>query len=109
MKTDAGATIDGKPVDQADPSAEEEYTPALPTQMQTPCLREAVEQSLTQYFNELGDEEVTGLYQLVLHEVEAPLLKAVLRHTGSNQSKTSTMLGVNRGTLRKKLKQHGLL
>lgn len=78
-------------------------------QTQTSSLRKDVERSLEQYFSHLGDETVTNLYELVLHEVEGPLLEAVLRHTGSNQSKASIMLGLNRGTLRKKLKQHGML
>ncbi|MES3006997.1 MAG: DNA-binding transcriptional regulator Fis [Pseudomonadota bacterium] len=72
-------------------------------------LRRDVEKSLQMYFSQLGDESVSDLYQLVLNEIELPLLEAVLRHTGSNQSKASIMLGLNRGTLRKKLKQHGLL
>lgn len=72
-------------------------------------LREAVEYSMEQYFGQLGEDDVTGLYELVLNEIEGPLLEAVLNHTGSNQSKASIILGLNRGTLRKKLKQHGLL
>jgi len=46
---------------------------------------------------------------MVLHQVEAPLFKAVLDYTQHNQSHAATMLGLNRGTLRKKLRQHGLL
>jgi len=72
-------------------------------------LRKEVERSMDQYFAHLGDSSVTNLYDLVLNEVEGPLLEAVLKHTGSNQSKASIMLGLNRGTLRKKLKQHGML
>ena len=72
-------------------------------------LREAVEYSMEQYFRQLGEDDITGLYELVLNEIEGPLLEAVLNHTGSNQSKASIILGLNRGTLRKKLKQHGLL
>lgn len=75
-----------------------------------PCsLRQEVERSMQTYFEQLGNESMTGLYDLVLAEVEVPLLEAVLRHTGSNQSKASILLGLNRGTLRKKLKQYGLL
>lgn len=75
-----------------------------------PCsLRREVERSLEVYFEQLGNDSMTGLYDLVLSEVEAPLLEAVMRHTSSNQSKASIMLGMNRGTLRKKLKQYGLL
>ncbi|MCB1648677.1 MAG: DNA-binding transcriptional regulator Fis [Pseudomonadales bacterium] len=79
------------------------------TQQQPSSLRKDVEKAMQLYFANLGGESVTDLYQLVLHEVEGPLLEAVLRHTGSNQSKASIMLGLNRGTLRKKLKQHGML
>ena len=46
---------------------------------------------------------------MVMSEVEAPLIEAVMRYTGNNQSKASIMLGVNRGTLRTKLKNYGLL
>ena len=72
-------------------------------------LRRDVEESMQMYFSHLGEESVSDLYQLVLNEIELPLLEAVLHHTGSNQSKASIMLGLNRGTLRKKLKQYGLL
>ena len=72
-------------------------------------LREAVEDCMERYFEQLDGDSTTNLYELVMNEVEAPLLEAVLRHTGSNQSRASIILGVNRGTLRKKMKQHGLL
>jgi Fis family transcriptional regulator, factor for inversion stimulation protein len=73
-------------------------------------LRQAVERAMDRYFLDLGsDDLVRNLYDVVINEVEAPLLKAVLKNTDGNQSKASTMLGLNRGTLRKKMKQHGLL
>ena len=46
---------------------------------------------------------------MVLAEVEAPLLETVMRYTRDNQTKASIVLGLNRGTLRKKLKQYGML
>lgn len=73
-------------------------------------LREAVERAMANYFADVDDEGlISDLYELVLGEVEAPLLQAVLKQTDGNRSRASTMLGLNRGTLRKKLKQHGLL
>lgn len=81
--------------------------PSQPTQEST--LRSEVEKSLRRYFQHLEDEPVTDLYQMVMSEVEAPLLKAVMRYTGNNQSKASIMLGLNRGTLRTKLKHYGML
>lgn len=68
------------------------------------CVREALEE----YFEHLDGHRVTNLYDMVLKEIEAPLLKAVMKHTKNNQSNASTMLGMNRGTLRKKLKQYKL-
>ena len=72
-------------------------------------LRSSVEEALESYFDQLDGQMVTDLYELVLSEVEAPLLQSVLKETGNNQSKAATMLGLNRGTLRKKLKKYGLL
>ena len=72
-------------------------------------LRDCVETTLSNYFSQLDGAPVTDVYQLVLTEVEAPLLEQVLKYTRNNQTKASVMLGLNRGTLRKKLKQYGLL
>ncbi|MEQ8954516.1 MAG: DNA-binding transcriptional regulator Fis [Gammaproteobacteria bacterium] len=72
-------------------------------------LRSEVEKALSRYFSHVEDAPVTDLHDMVMSEVEAPLLKAVMRHAGNNQSKASVMLGMNRGTLRTKLKHYGLL
>lgn len=84
----------------------EKMEPVLP---QETSLRTEVEKALSRYFQHLEDAPVTDLYQMVISEVEAPLMAAVMRYTGDNQSKASIMLGLNRGTLRSKLKQYGLL
>lgn len=72
-------------------------------------LREHVEQAMTHYFTQLDGQPANDLYQLVLEQVESPLLDAVMAYTRGNQSKAAAMLGLNRGTLRKKLKQYDLL
>ncbi len=79
-----------------------------PSQQERP-LREAVEASLTRYFDHLDGSSVTDLYAMVMAEVEAPLLASVLDHTQGNQTRAAEMLGLNRGTLRKKLKHYGLI
>jgi len=71
-------------------------------------LRTSVEHALQNYFSQLGDTTPNNLYELVLAEVEAPLLEVVLRQTRGNQTKAAQMLGLSRGTLRKKLKQYNL-
>lgn len=72
-------------------------------------LRAEVERSLSRYFQHIEDEPVRDLHQMVISEVEAPLIETVMRYCGNNQSKASIMLGLNRGTLRTKLKLYGLL
>jgi Fis family transcriptional regulator len=72
-------------------------------------LRGAVEKALLNYFAHLEGADVTDVYNLVLSEVEAPLLETVMNHVKGNQTKASELLGLNRGTLRKKLKQYDLL
>lgn len=72
-------------------------------------LRDNVEQSLNNYFRQLDGQPVTDVYQMVLSEIEAPLFETVMAYTKDNQTKASQLLGLNRGTLRKKLKQYGLL
>ena len=71
-------------------------------------LRAAVEHALHNYFSHLGDTIPTNLYELVLAEVEAPMLEVVLRQARGNQTKAAQMLGLSRGTLRKKLKLYNL-
>ena len=72
-------------------------------------LRSQVEKALNRYFDHIEGEPVRDLHRMVISEVEIPLFEAVMKHTGNNQSKASVMLGINRGTLRTKLKTYGLL
>jgi len=72
-------------------------------------LRASVEQAIKHYFDQMGNQSVANLYEMVLAEVEEPLLKSVMQQTRGNQSKASVMLGLSRGTLRKKLKSYDLL
>ncbi len=76
---------------------------------QAQSLRDYVEQAVTNYFQHLEGQEVTEVYDMVLSEVEAPLLEVVMKYCRHNQTKAALVLGLNRGTLRKKLKQYGLL
>ena len=72
-------------------------------------LRDCVEKAVNNYFQHLDGQDVTDVYDMVLSEVEAPMLEVVMKYTRHNQTKAANVLGLNRGTLRKKLKQYGLL
>ncbi len=69
------------------------------------CLCDEIEN----YFTETAGYEVTGLYDMVMGEIESSLLMVVMKHTQSNQSLAAKVLGISRGTLRKKLQEYHLL
>ena len=72
-------------------------------------LRAHAQQALNAYFDHLNGHRPSGLYQLVLREVEEPLFRAVLEYTEGNQLRAAEILGINRGTLRRKLEEYGLV
>ena len=76
---------------------------------QAQSLRGCVEQAMENYFQNLDGQDVSDVYDMVMAEVEAPMLEIVLKYTRHNQTRAAQVLGLNRGTLRKKLKQYGLL
>jgi Fis family transcriptional regulator, factor for inversion stimulation protein len=65
-------------------------------------------EALDTYFSNLNGHRPGRLYDLVLREVEEPLFRAVLDYADGNQSRAADILGINRGTLRKKLRNYGL-
>ena len=71
-------------------------------------LRDAVKRAVTNFFSQLDGQEASEVYEMVLSEVEAPLLDIIMQHTRGNQTRVANMLGINRGTLRKKLKKYGM-
>lgn len=68
------------------------------------CIRK----SLECYFKDLDGESPHGVYDMVLHSVEKPLLESVMAFAKGNQSRAAEILGLNRNTLRKKLQQHNI-
>ncbi len=71
-------------------------------------LSTQVEQALTAYFQQLGETPPHGLYQLVIAEIEIPLIKAVLQHTSFNRLQAAKKMGISRTTFHKKLNDYGL-
>ena len=70
------------------------------------CLRDYAEKALRRYFNDLDGHDPTNLYEFVLAEIEPPLLMSLMDYTRGNQSRAAVLLGLNRSTLRKKLRQY---
>ena len=93
------AVVNAAPVLHADLTGESALQPAL---------RECVARAVRRYLSDLDAQMPDGLYELVLHEIEVPLLREILHWSGGNQSKAAAALGINRATLRKKLALRGL-
>ncbi len=74
-----------------------------------PGLSECVEEVMGRYFNDMGEHEGSRLYELVISQVEKPLFEVVLGHYKGNISRAAQVLGLNRGTLRSRLKKYGLI
>lgn len=74
-----------------------------------PDIEQCIVQNLKQYFQHLNGEIPSDVYDMVLKQVEKPLLQVVMAECSGNQSKAATILGLNRNTLRKKLNQYHLL
>ncbi len=73
------------------------------------CLSDTVRESLESYFETLDGHDTSNLYELFLQQVEKPLLEVVLEKTRGNISRASEILGMNRGTLRNRLKKYKLV
>ena len=83
-------------------------THAIHVGVRSKPLSSLTDECLHSYFENLNGHKPGDLYQLVMGEVEKPLFRAVLTYTKGNQSEAAEILGINRGTLRKKLKDYKL-
>ncbi len=81
-------------------------TPRVERRKQPLC--NAVKVAMALYLEQLNGHQPDALYKLVIEEVERPLLEVLMHRCGGNQTKVAQYLGLNRGTLRKKLKYYGL-
>ena len=68
-----------------------------------------VTHALDRYFADLDGETPAAIYDMVIRQVERPLLESIMARVGGNQTSAATMLGITRNTLRRKLLDHGLL
>ena len=97
-----------KPRKAARPRREIAARPAQRTGLKDVPLREHAESVLSAYFEQLNGHRPARLYELVMREVEEPLFRAVMRYAAGNQCRAAEILGINRGTLRRKLEDFDL-
>ncbi len=72
------------------------------------CLSQMVRRAIDGYFEDLDGHDARDMYELVISQVEKPLFESVMQHTRGNITKAAEVLGMNRGTLRSRLKKYGL-
>ena len=90
------------------PATSDAEQPDANQQQEISQLSHAVKHSIRRYLFELEGTQPNNMYELVLRQIEQPLFEAILEHTKGNQSRAAELLGLNRGTLRKKLRSYNL-
>lgn len=109
------------------PASEREYLPETPkqqsvfsrrgmniddadliTRLDQYSIEDVVELKISRFFDQIGTFYPDEVYELIMSKVEKPLLVQILRRVGGNQVQAAKILGINRNTLRKKIKQYGL-
>ena len=98
-----------RPPDENMPAVAKEPPAAPFKERRKQPLRSATLTALDNYFADLDGQAPGGLYDMIMGEVEQALFAAVMEHTRGNQSKAAEMLGINRSTLRKKLRLYNLI
>ncbi len=89
------------------------FPPQLATMGEAPsveniALEDFIEQKLAQFLERVGNYDVSDLFEAIETQMERPLVKLVLQHAHGNQIKAAHILGINRNTLRTKLRKYGL-
>jgi Fis family transcriptional regulator len=69
-------------------------------------ISDCVRRSLERYFKDLDGARPAAIYDMVLKNVERPMLETILREAVGNQTVAAAMLGITRSTLRKKIQQY---
>jgi len=86
-----------------------EPQPSIIDRRKTTSMSEQVTVMLESYFNTLEDQQASDVYEMVLQQVEKPLIEFVLKQTEQNQTQAATILGINRNTLKKKMQKYDLI
>jgi Fis family transcriptional regulator len=71
-------------------------------------LRQHVKNTINRYLKDMGNTAPENLYQMLLAEIEPPLIEEILKSTGGNQSRAADMLGITRNTLRSKMQRYSI-
>ena len=76
--------------------------------LKSKCLGENVKEAMDKYFVDMDGHEPANLHDLIMSQVEKPLIESVIDNTQGNISRAAQLLGLNRGTLRNRMQKYGL-
>ena len=79
----------------------------LARKLDTYSLESIVELKISRFLDQIGTYYPEDLHSIIMRKAEKPLLNQILRRTGGNQVHAARILGINRNTLRKKMKMYG--
>jgi len=85
-----------------------ESDPELITKLDKHAIEDVVELKISRFLDQLGSYYPENLHELIMAKVEKPLVSQILRRVGGNQVHAAKILGINRNTLRKKIRLYGL-
>ena len=100
-KPNQGKVIDYKRI------AGVEFDKDLAQNLDNYSLESIVELKISRFLEQIGNYYPESLHATIMRKVEKPLLNQILRRTGGNQVHAARILGINRNTLRKKMKLYG--
>ena len=89
-------------------AAKKTKNPAAVSKKTAKCLSDNVREALDRYFRDLDGYEPADLHELIMSQVEKPLIESVIDNTRGNLTRAAQVLGVNRGTLRNRMQKYGL-
>ncbi len=92
------------PTTQEEKSISASSDEALADKLDSYSLESIVELKISRFLDQVGKYYPQNLYALIMKKTEKPLLNQILRRTGGNQVHAARILGINRNTLRKKMK-----
>lgn len=72
------------------------------------CLGDNVREAMEKYFSDLDGHEPSDLHELIMSQVEKPLIESVIDNSRGNLTRAAQVLGLNRGTLRNRMQKYGL-
>lgn len=81
----------------------------LAKKLDTYSLESIVELKISRFLDQIGTYYPENLHSLIMKKTEKPLINQILRRTGGNQVHSARILGINRNTLRKKMKMYGFI